>query len=187
MKKFLKTFAIFTFCAIVQLNYAQAKAETKNIEDVKTFDFERVLEETEKYFNAAHRWTKIKCTPKSSFVCTKRQCPELKDNNSHFVIDKKKETLSICRNQNCKLFKAIISNVGVFNTIKIKGSDGMLLRVLGDNRYKEITMIGLDAYISNGECVDFDEKEKKIVEEKEEQIKESKQDPKRRYRLKKGQ
>ncbi len=159
---------------------ALASEEAKNVENVKTFDFERVLRETEGYFEAADRWKKIKCMPKTSFVCTKRECPEITFNDSYFVIDKKKETLSICRNQLCKLFKAEIKSAGVFHTIEIEDSNGILIKVLGDNRYKEVTMLGLDAYISNGECEDYDEeKEKKIAQERN-------KSKKKVYRLKKG-
>lgn len=175
MKKFLAAIAILLIFA----NQANATKNPKDVKSVKTFDFEKVLRETEGYFNAAARWKKIKCMPKTSFVCTKRECPEIKFNDSYFVIDKDKETLSICRNQMCKMFKAEITASGVFHSINIEDSNGILIKVLGDNRYKEITMLGLDAYISNGECEDYDEeKEKKIAQERKSK--------KKKYRLNKG-
>lgn len=130
---------------------------SKSVEDIKTFDFERILKETEKYYQAATSWKKIKCFPKSNFVCTKRECPKVDTANVYTVIDRNKKILSICRKGACKYFKAVIKQIGVFNTVKIEDSDGILIKILGDNRYKEITMMGLDAYISNGECVDFEE------------------------------
>ena len=129
----------------------------KTVEDVKTFDFERILRETEKYYQAAISWKKIKCFPKSNFVCTKRECPKVDTADVYTVIDRNREILSICRKGACKYFKAVIKQVGVFNSVKIEDSDGVFIKILGDNRYKEINMMGLDAYISNGECVDFEE------------------------------
>lgn len=128
---------------------------SKSAEDVKTFDFERILRETEKYYQAATNWKRIKCFPKSSFVCTKRECPKIDTPDVYTVIDRNKEILSICRKGACKYFKAEIKQIGVFNTVKIEDSDGIIIKILGDNRYKKITMMGLDAYVSNGECVDF--------------------------------
>jgi hypothetical protein len=148
---------IFLFLATFSFS-SPAKENAQKIEDVKTFDFERIFRETEKYLQAASSWQKIKCFPKSNFVCTKRKCPKIDTADVYTVIDRKKEIVSICRKKSCKYFKAVIRQTGVFNTIKIEDSDGILIKVLGDNRYKEITMMGLDAYISNGECVDFEEK-----------------------------
>lgn len=133
---------------------------SKSVEDVKTFDFERILKETEKYYQAATNWKKIKCFPKSNFVCTKRECPKVDTADVYTVIDRNRKILSICRKGACKYFKAAIKQIGVFNSVKIEDSDGVFIKILGDNRYKEINMMGLDAYISNGECVDFKEDKK---------------------------
>ena len=136
--------------------FTSSNCFSKSIEDIKTFDFERILRETEKYYQAAISWKKIKCFPKSNFVCTKRECPKVDNVDIYTVIDREKEIISVCRKGACKFFKAVIKQIGVFNTVKIEDSDGILIKILGDNRYKEITMMGLDAYISNGECVDFE-------------------------------
>ena len=189
---------IFTICASVILlasNFASAnqlqapkeevqKQKSKDVDNIRTFDFERILKETQKYFEAASSWKKIKCTPKSVFVCTKRECPKIKGDNTYTVIDKKNKAISICRSGNCKLFRAEINHVGVFHNVKVKDSDGVIIRILGDNRYKEITMLGLDAYISNGECEEYDkEKELKMAKEK---MKTKDVTGKKVYRLKKG-
>ena len=193
-----RVFKIFTICTSVIFlasnftfaNHPQApkeeiqKQKSKNIENIKTFDFERILKETQKYFEAANSWKKLKCIPKSGFVCTKRECPKIEGNNTYTIVDKEEEVISICRNGHCKYFKAEIKQAGVFHTIKIEDSDGIIVRILGNNRYKEITMLGLDAYISNGECEEYDkEKELKMAKEK---MKTKDVTGKKVYRLKKG-
>ena len=39
---------------------AVVKADTKNVDDVKTFDFEKIFAEAEKYFKAAESWKKMR-------------------------------------------------------------------------------------------------------------------------------
>lgn len=130
-----------------------AKNPAKDIKDIKTFDFERIFAETGKYFKAAKSWKKIKCYAKSGFVCTKHECPKLQlVKDAHLVLDRESEILSLCKNKVCKYYQAEFKQTGVFVTIRVKDSDGIFIRVLGDSRFKEISMIGLDAYISNGVC-----------------------------------
>ncbi len=168
----MKTKIIITILSIFFINgsysatSAPAKAlEEKNVDDVKTFDFKKIFEETEKYFQAAQTWKKIKCTPKTGFICTKRECPKVKIvGASYMILDRKAETIALCKDKECRYFKGEFEQVGVFINAKVKNSDGLLVRVLGDSRFKEISMIGLDAYITNGECVpmvDEDKKDKK--------------------------
>ena len=150
MKKFIIVFlSLVVFCTN---SMATEKANTKDVTDVKTFDFERIFKETEEYFDAAMRWKRIKCTPKTTFVCTKRECPKINTANAYIIIDRNEKTISLCKEKMCKFFKATINQTGVFNTVKVEDSEGIIIKILGDNRYKEITMIGLDSYISNGEC-----------------------------------
>jgi hypothetical protein len=67
-------------------------------------------------------------------------------------LDKKKETITRCDGKMCESFGAEFKQTGVFFNIQTEGPIGTLIRVLGDNRYKEITTVGLDAYIANGNC-----------------------------------
>ncbi len=128
-------------------------SQEKNLEEIKTFDFERIFAETEQYFEAAKSWKKLKCHAKSAFICTKRECPELKlIKDSHIILDRKSEILSLCKEKSCRYYAADFMQTGVFVSIRVKNSEGIFIRVLGNSRFKEISMIGLDAYISNGEC-----------------------------------
>lgn len=150
MKKFIIVF--LSLIVLSENSMAAKKNKTENVKDVKTFDFDRIFRETEEYFNAAENWKRIKCTPKSTFVCTKRECPQIKVTDAYIIIDRSKKTISLCKSKICKFFKATINQTGVFTVVKVKDSDGVLIKILGDSRYKEINTIGLDAYISNGEC-----------------------------------
>lgn len=154
--KIIKFISIIFLALTLSFN-ANAKKysekEAKDKKEIKTFDFERIFKETEKYFNAAKSWKKIKCYAKSGFVCTKYECPSLKlVKNAHVILDRKSEIVSLCKDNVCRYYPAEFEQTGVFVTIRVKGSDGLLIKVLGDNRFKEISMVGLDAYISNGVC-----------------------------------
>lgn len=122
-------------------------------EGLDKFDFDKLFQNAERYYKDAKAWQKIKCEPKSGFICTKHTCD--KRPPSHVVIlDKKAETVTRCdQANNCESFDAEFEQTGVFFNIQAKGPIGTLIRVLGDYRYKEITTVGLDAYIANGECV----------------------------------
>lgn len=127
--------------------------DAKNIEDIKTFDFERIFREANDYFAAAQKWKAIKCIPQSMYVCSKHECPKLKlIDNAAVVIDKDNETIALCRNKICQYYDAEIDQTGVFVNVKVAGINGILTRVLGDNRFKQISVVGLDAYITNGTC-----------------------------------
>ncbi len=140
-----------------------AKVDEKKVEDVSTFDFERIFVEADKYFNAAKNWQKIKCTPVSGFVCTKRECPKLKiAEDSHMILDKKNEVISLCKNKICRYYPAEFEQTGVFINAKVKDSQGLIVRVLGDSRYKEISMIGLDAYLTNGNCKNVEDVKEEV-------------------------
>jgi hypothetical protein len=129
-----------------------AKDNNKNLTVNQEETLEQTLKEVETYMNAARKWEKLKCIPKTNFICTKREC--LKKNIFVWLIlDKNKGTVSRCEGQDrCYTYEANFSQSGV--NINIQGKDpiGSMVKVLGDNRYKEIATIGLDAYISNGEC-----------------------------------
>jgi hypothetical protein len=68
------------------------------------------------------------------------------------ILDKKKETITRCEGKNCETFPAKFNQTGVFVNVQTEGPVGTLIRILGDSRYKEITTVGLDAYIANGNC-----------------------------------
>ncbi len=120
-------------------------------EKIPPFDFKKLYDEAEAYFRASKAWMKLKCEPKSGFICTKRECPK-RDIKAVLILDKKKESISRCEGKVCETFPAKFNQTGVFFNIQTEGPVGTLIRVLGDSRYKEITTVGLDAYIANGEC-----------------------------------
>lgn len=154
----MKKFLIICLILIANSQISHAKdlrkqLEEKKIEEIKTFDFERIFAETEKYFQAAQDWKKLKCTAASAFVCTKRECPKIElAKDSHLILDRKSKVISLCKEKLCRYYPATFRQTGVFVTIRILDSDGIILRVLGDSRFKEISLIGLDSYISNGTC-----------------------------------
>ncbi len=136
--------------------------EPKDISDIKTFDFIRVLADADKYFEAADKWQKVKCAPVSGFVCSKRECPKVRiAKDAYMILDKKSKTISLCRGKNCKYYPAEFEQTGIFINAKVVDSTGIYIRVLGDSRYKEISVVGLDAYITNGNCENLDKVEEK--------------------------
>ncbi len=114
-------------------------------------DLTKVFAEAEKYFKAARDWQKLKCEPKSGFICTKRECPK-REVFTHLILDKKTQTITRCEKDTCESYPAQFRQTGVFTNVQTEGPVGTLIRVLGDSRYKEITTVGLDAYIANGNC-----------------------------------
>lgn len=118
---------------------------------LRTFNFEKVMKEAKAYFEAASSWKKLKCTAKNSFVCTKNACFS-KKTQSYAILDRKKGMIHRCEGKVCDNIPAKFNQLGVFVNIQSKGVIGTTIRVLGDNRYKEIATVGLDAYIANGNC-----------------------------------
>ena len=51
------------------------------------------MSEAEKYYNAAKAWDKIKCEPKTGFICTKWECNP-RATETYTILDKKKESIS---------------------------------------------------------------------------------------------
>ena len=130
------------------------KHKTSLEEDVPALqgtDLNKVFAEAEKYFKAAQDWKKLKCEPKSGFICSKRECPK-REVFTHLILDKKTKTITRCEKNICESFPAEFKQTGVFTNVQTVGPVGTLIRVLGDSRYKEITTVGLDAYIANGNC-----------------------------------
>jgi hypothetical protein len=125
--------------------------KTDTREPIQQLDFNKLFKDTEKYYNDAKAWKKIKCEPKSGFICTKHECKK-RDARHVVILDKKAKTITRCEDKNCESFEAEFEQTGVFFNIQSKGPVGTLIRVLGDYRYKEITTVALDAYIANGEC-----------------------------------
>lgn len=121
-------------------------------EDIQQFDFGKLFTDAEKYYRDAKAWKKIKCEPKSGFICTKHECKK-RDAVYTLILNKEEKTVTRCEGKNCETFEATFEQTGVFFNIQSKGPVGSLIRVLGDYRYKEIATVGLDAYIANGECV----------------------------------
>ena len=129
-------------------------SEKKDAEDdlkIQPFDFQKLFSEAETYFKAAKAWEKLRCEPKSGFLCTKRECAK-REVKSFIVLDKKAKNVTRCEGEICETFPATFNQTGVFFNIQSDGPIGTLIRILGDSRYKEITTVGLDAYIANGNC-----------------------------------
>ena len=133
--------------------------------EIKTFDFQKIFSEAETYYKSAKAWEKLKCEPKSGFICTKRECPK-RDIKAYLILDKKAKTISRCEGEVCESFPAEFKQTGVFFNVQTEGPIGTLVRVLGDSRYKEITTVGLDAYIANGNCEVVQDEVKKEEEKK---------------------
>ena len=119
--------------------------------EIKNYDLNKIFAEAEVYYKAAQAWNQLKCAPKSGFICTKRECVK-RNIKAYIILDKKKELILRCEGEICEKFPAKFRQTGVFYNIQTEGPVGTLIRVLGDSRYKEITTVGLDAYIANGEC-----------------------------------
>jgi len=119
--------------------------------EIKPFDFQKIYQEAEVYYKAAKSWEKLKCEPKSGFLCTKKECPK-RDIKAYLILDKKAKTIARCEGETCETFPAEFKQTGVFFNVQTEGPIGTLVRILGNSRYKEITTVGLDAYIANGNC-----------------------------------
>jgi len=111
-------------------------------EGIQEIDFKKLFTDAETYFNSAKAWKKLKCSPKSGFICTKHECKK-REIKSFLVLDKE---------NNCERFKAEFEQTGVYFNVQTSGPVGTLIRILGDSRFKEISTVGLDAYIANGNC-----------------------------------
>jgi hypothetical protein len=156
MKICSKIFSTILFSALI-FNASNSLAKTETAKNktpevkIEPFNFEKIFAETEAYFKAAKSWQKLKCEPKTGFICTKRECNK-RDTQTYVILDKKQETITRCDAESCETFAAEFKQNGVFFNIQSEGAAGTLIRVLGDSRYKEITTVGLDAYIANGNC-----------------------------------
>ncbi len=120
-------------------------------EKLQPLNFQKLFSDAETYFKAAKAWEKLKCEPKSGFICTKHECTK-RSTKAFVILDKKEKTITRCEGKNCETFPAEFKQTGVFFNVQTEGPIGTLIRILGDNRYKEITTVGLDAYIANGNC-----------------------------------
>ncbi len=124
---------------------------------VETSDFTKLFSEAQVYYKAAVAWNKIQCEPKTGFICTKKECVQ-RDIKTTITLDKKSKTISRCDDNVCDTYEAEFKQTGIFFNVQTEGPVGTLIRVLGDSRYKEVSTVGLDAYIANGEChVVYDE------------------------------
>lgn len=143
--------ALFSTSAFAAKDASAKEKDPLDATQIQPFDFKKLFDEAEKNFQIAKAWQKIKCEPKTGFICTKRECAK-RDISTHVILDKKKETVTRCDKAGCETFTATFKQTGVFFNIQSEGPIGTLIRVFGDSRYKEITTVGLDAYIANGNC-----------------------------------
>jgi len=160
IRSFILAASLFAFAAnafakenSIKSNINTDLGKKDSRENISTLDFNKLFTDAEGYYKAAKAWTKLKCQPKSGFICTKHECKK-RDIKATLVLDKKAKTISRCEGENCETFDAEFDQTGVFYNVQTKGPIGTLIRVLGDSRYKEVTTVALDAYIANGECVD---------------------------------
>jgi hypothetical protein len=160
LMKILTTILFATFILLSSQGFSktdQVKSSIPEKKDpieetkIQSFDFQKLFSEAENYFKIAKAWKKIKCEPKTGFICTKRECNK-RDTKAYLILDKAKKTITRCEDEVCESFAAEFKQNGVFFNIQSEGPIGTLIRVLGDSRYKEITTVGLDAYIANGNC-----------------------------------
>lgn len=123
----------------------------EDVPALQSTDLTKVFAEAEKYFSAAKNWKKLRCEPKSGFLCSKRECPK-REVFTYLILDKTARTIMRCEKNICESYPAQFRQTGVFTNVQAEGPVGTLIRILGDSRYKEITTVGLDAYIANGNC-----------------------------------
>lgn len=142
----------------IKTDVSLKKKDTR--EKINDIDFLKSYADIERYFRLAKDWNKIKCVPKSGFICTKHECKK-REVSSFLILDKKAKLIKKCDKDICQEFKGEFEQIGVFTNVQSTGSFGTLIRVLGDNRYKEIATVGLDAYIANGNCSAIIEEKKK--------------------------
>lgn len=130
----------------------KVSAEKKDSrEEIHSFDYDKLFTEAQKLYKSARSWNKLKCEPKTGFICSKHECNKF-ETKTNLVLDKKNGTITRCDGKNCETFEAEFEQTGVYVNIQSKGPVGTLIRVLGDYRYKEISTVALDAYVANGEC-----------------------------------
>ncbi|NBX53120.1 MAG: hypothetical protein EBT63_05680 [Proteobacteria bacterium] len=133
--------------------------KTDNREPIQQIDFKKLFSDAENYFNKAKAWKRLKCEPKSGFICTKHECKK-RAISSLLILDKDKKIIKRCEADGmCESFKAQFEQTGVYFNVQTSGPVGTLVRVLGDSRFKEIASVGLDAYIANGNCEVIGEEE----------------------------
>jgi hypothetical protein len=148
---FVSSSAFAKVGSITNENINKKTSQNSNSEEIKTPDLDKLFADAEKYHKAAKTWKKIKCEPKSGFLCSKHECVK-RDIKASLILDKEKKVITRCEGQNCESFGAEFEQTGVYYNIQSKGPIGTLIRVLGDSRYKEISTVALDAYVANGEC-----------------------------------
>ena len=85
MKLFICFLSLLSFCVSegfakeIDLNNKLKNTElnTKKVdsrEKIQEIDFKKLFTDAEIYFNSAKAWKKLKCSPKSGFICTKHEC-----------------------------------------------------------------------------------------------------------------
>lgn len=136
---------------LTDIEIIKSEKKTDEREDLGAVDFNKLFSEAQNYYKLAKEWKILKCSPKSGFICSKHECKR-RDIFSNIILDKNKKTVSRCEKDICETFEAEFEQTGSFINVQSKGAIGSIIRILGDSRYKEITTVGLDAYIANGNC-----------------------------------
>ncbi|MBL6664231.1 MAG: hypothetical protein ISQ34_00105 [Rickettsiales bacterium] len=124
-------------------------------EKIKKLDFDDVFKQAQQYRRESMSWKKLKCTPRTGFLCAKWSCKK-KDVSSYLILDKDSKQITRCSEEDCESISAKFEPAGIYYNIHAEGPLGSLIRILGNSRYKEITTVGLDAYIGNGECEEIE-------------------------------
>lgn len=138
----------------------KAVTEKDTREEIAAFDYQKLFSEAETRYKAAKAWKKLKCAPVSGFYCPKKECVK-RPIKSTLLLDKEEKKITRCEKDVCESFDADFDQTGVYVNVQTQGPVGTLIRILGDSRYKEITTVGLDAYIANGNCEVVVDEEKK--------------------------
>lgn len=140
------------------INFSLTEKEQKSslsdfdIQVGETVDIKKITAIANKYQKLAQSWQKLSCEAKTAFLCSKKEC-NAKDIKASLVLDKERGKISSCGDDGqCSEHNATFKQNGAFINIQSEDGIGILIRVLGDHRYKAIFTIGLDAYINNGEC-----------------------------------
>jgi hypothetical protein len=140
------------------INFSLTEKEQKSslsdfdIQVGETVDIKKITAIANKYQKLAQSWQKLSCEAKTAFLCSKKECNS-KEIKASLILDKEWGKISSCSdNGQCSEHNATFKQNGAFVNIQSEDGIGILIRVLGDHRYKAIFTIGLDAYINNGEC-----------------------------------
>ncbi len=146
--KLILTLVIATiFCnnSFAQINKKIAKKENQQLN--------QSFKSQETYIEEEKSWSKIKCVSENGFICTQNNCKNLDlAKNSYIILDQKSQIISLCKDEICKFYPADFTQNGEYVDINIQEANGIFIKVLNGSEFKEVSMAGLDSYLTNGKC-----------------------------------